>query len=118
MPLLSLSLLIAFGTTAVSIAAIVLLFLVPSYYKDASRERHLFKAYERLKPYQQLIAVRDSKLVSDGYAADLCNYLGNGMAHCNPVEYSEIRAAAGKSLRVADALDRASVSLVYVNESV
>jgi hypothetical protein len=101
---------------------IALILVVPGYYDpgyrnlDGSFSRPLLQRYRRLQPLQSVIAQPQEKLLSPGYASELCFYVG--LSWCTSDEYFNFIARPRADESLADWLDERQITLVYLDEQV
>lgn len=96
--------------------AVVLLIAVPSYYTETGRP--MLDLYNRFKPFQDVIANKETTFLTREYSFDLCSYLQKSEI-CNPLSYADQNFFAGvpETLPLQAFLRKRKVNLFYVDES-
>lgn len=104
-----------------SAVMIVVLLVFPSHYAvsyygvPANVEaRPLLQLYRRLTPFRDIIARRDTVLLTGSYSQELCNYIGHGL--CKAFDY-KILAKRPTGARLEIFLDKRGITLFYVDEN-
>jgi hypothetical protein len=103
----------------VAVAVIVLAprHFTPAYRNlDGSASRPVLLRYERLVPFQRLLAEPGTRLLANGWPFELCAYIAPGA--CTGVEYRDFMARKPGATSVADRLAHDDITLFYADETV
>lgn len=107
---------------AVPVVALLLIILVPSYFTPdyhnpgGNPGRPLLLHYERLAPYDALLAGPNVRVLGTGWISNLCLY--NGSSACTPVDYSAFAAQEPENASLADWLTEQNIDIFYVDEGI
>lgn len=102
----------------IPVVMIMLIVLTPMYYaqSEQSQPRSLLTLYQRLAPFEELIAKSGAVLVVDQYAQDIYGYIVHNATidTTKVIDYSIFSQV--KNASFSDALARNHVNLLYINE--
>ena len=102
----------------VPVVAIALIVLVPSYFAPAypNPSRQLMGHYERLAPYNAILAEPGTRIVGTSWLGNVCLY--NGIRACESVDYDTFIGQKPEDASIADHLDEESINFFYADEGI
>lgn len=109
----------AFAVPIVSILLIVFVspYFMPDYLNPGGNPgRPLLFHYQRLSPYDALLAGPNVRVLGTGWISNLCLY--NGSSACTPVDYSAFAAQEPENASLADWLNEQNINIFYVDEGI
>jgi hypothetical protein len=104
------------------VVAVGLIVLAPRHFTpayrnlDGSASRPVLLRYERLVPFQRLLAEPGARLLANGWPFELCAYIAPRA--CTGVEYRDFMARKPGAVSVADWLAHDDITLFYADETV
>lgn len=101
------------------LTGLIILFLPPYYHDTAqTNAQPLSKFYRTLAPFQDIMRVPGTVLLTAGYSSELCNYLGLGSQNCNAFFYWDLRSQVKDDADWLSVLEKHGINLFFVDESV
>jgi len=95
-------------------AAVLAILLTPFYFSLARSSRPLVQTYQTLLPFHEWIEKPDAGFVSNGWADDLCSYIGHSRS-CRAFNYQDLRSQVTPERKIADILEANRVSMVFAD---